>query len=116
MHGKCPRCRQGDMFVYPVSRVTRFYKMHDQCPVCGISLTPEPGFYQGAMYVGYAFTIAILVVTSIILYMLGDPSHWVYVITYVSLMLLLAPMNYRWSRVIYLYLFGGIKFDPNQAR
>ncbi|WP_424964423.1 DUF983 domain-containing protein [Ekhidna sp.] len=36
-------------------------KMHKKCPNCSQSLEPEPGFYTGAMYVSYAFQVAIII-------------------------------------------------------
>jgi hypothetical protein len=78
-------------------------------------LEPEPGFYQGAMYVGYGFTVAIIVIVSAILFALGNPSEWVYIGTVIAIMLLLVPLNYRYSRIVYLYLFGGIKFDASRS-
>lgn len=116
LHGKCPRCRQGDIFTYPVSKLQKFHRMNDYCPVCKVHFQPEPGFYQGAMYVGYAFTIAFLVAVSIVLYLLGNPSDWVYIITFIGLMIAFAPFNYRYSRIIYLYYFGGLKFDPTYKK
>ncbi|MBT1705246.1 DUF983 domain-containing protein [Fulvivirgaceae bacterium PWU20] len=87
--------------------------MHTECPVCELRLQPEPGFYQGAMYVSYAFTIAFLVVVSVVLYYFaGDPSEWVYIGVFITLMILLVPLNYRYSRILFLYLFGGIKYNP----
>lgn len=116
LKGKCPRCREGDMFSYPLKRLWKFNKMNDSCPHCGRRLEPEPGFYQGAMYVGYAFTIAAIVVISVLLYLLGNPSDTVYIVTVVAVMILLAPLNYRYSRIVYLYAFGGIKYDPTWSK
>lgn len=77
-----------------------------------MGLQPEPGFYQGAMYVGYAFTVAVIVAVTIVLYyFMGNPSEWVYIGTVITIMFLLVPLNYRYSRVVYLYLFGGIKYS-----
>jgi uncharacterized protein (DUF983 family) len=112
LQGKCPHCRQGDIFTYPVTKITQFNKMNERCPHCGIRLEPEPGFYQGAMYVGYGFTVAIMVIIGVLLYLLGDPSEWVYVGVVIGVMLLLVPLNYRFSRIVYLYMIGGIKYDP----
>jgi hypothetical protein len=84
--------------------------MNEMCPVCGVRLEPEPGFYQGAMYVSYGFTVAFIVVISAILYVLGDPSEWTYILTIIGFMILFIPWNYRYSRIIYLYLFGGLKY------
>ena len=112
LSGKCPRCRQGDMFAYPVTNLSKFNKMNEACPHCHVRLEPEPGFYQGAMYVGYAFTLAVTLIVGLILYFLGDPSEWVYIGTVIGIMLVLVPLNYRFSRIVYLYTFGGIRYDP----
>jgi uncharacterized protein (DUF983 family) len=117
LEGRCPKCRQGKMFMYPASNVLRFNSMNAECPHCGQKLQPEPGFYQGAMYVSYAFTLMFMIVISLILYYLaGDPSEWVYIGVVIAVMLLLVPLNYRYSRIVFLYLFGGIKYDPSLSK
>jgi uncharacterized protein (DUF983 family) len=118
LHGKCPRCRQGNIFAFSLSEnLFHFNKMNETCPHCEVRLEPEPGFYQGAMYVGYAITIACIVVVSMVLYFLaGNPSEWVYIGSVIGLMVLLIPINYRYSRILYLYMFGGIKYDAGYAR
>lgn len=111
LQGKCPQCRKGNMFTYSPANLSRFMVMNETCPHCGIRLEPEPGFYQGAMYVGYGITVACIAVIGVLLYLLWDPSEWTYVGISIAVMLLIAPLNYRYSRIIYLYLFGGIKYD-----
>jgi hypothetical protein len=90
--------------------------MNDTCPHCGVRLEPEPGFYQGAMYVGYAFTVAMIVIIGITLYVLSDPSEWVYIGTIIAVMGLAVPLNYRYSRIVYLFLFGGVRYDPRLSQ
>jgi hypothetical protein len=85
--------------------------MNETCPHCEVRLEPEPGFYQGAMYVGYGITIACIIIISTILYLSGHPSDRVYIGTVIGVMILLIPFNYRYSRILYLYFFGGIQFD-----
>ena len=75
LHGKCPQCREGDIFKYPVTKLSKFNVMNATCPHCGIGLEPEPGFYQGAMFVGYAFTVAVILIIGLLLYYLGDPPE-----------------------------------------
>ena len=116
LQGKCPHCHSGDIFTYPLSRVSKFNAMNKTCPHCGISLEPEPGFYQGAMYVGYAFTIAVIVIVGVVLYVLGDPSEWVYIGVTIGIMLLAVRLNYRYSRILYFYMFGGIKYNPRLSQ
>lgn len=116
LNGKCPRCREGEMFTDPATRLSRFNHMNHTCQHCGQRLEPEPGFYQGAMYVGYGFTMAVTILVSLVLYLSGDFSEWVYIGAVIGLMVLLIPWNYRYSRIVYLYAFGGIKYDPTLAR
>lgn len=112
LQGRCPRCREGKMFVYPATRLSKFNVMNERCPYCGVRLEPEPGFYQGAMYVGYGFTVAVLTIVGLLLYFTWDPSEWIYIGIIIGIMLLLAPLNYRYSRILYLYFFGGIRYAP----
>lgn len=117
LQGKCPRCRTGEMFSSPAYNIRRFADMNEVCPWCGVRLEPEPGFYQGAMYVGYAFSVAVIVGVGILLYFLaGDPNEWIYVGTVIAITFLIAPLNYRFSRILYLYWFGGLKYDAKLSR
>ena len=116
LQGKCPRCREGNIFTYPISRITKFNTMNMACPMCEVRLEPEPGFYQGAMYVGYGITIVCMLAISLILYYLFNPPDWVYMVSVIGFMLLIAPLNYRYSRIVYLYFFGGIGYDPEALR
>jgi uncharacterized protein (DUF983 family) len=116
LHGKCPRCRTGNLFSFPLSRISRFNVMNRKCAHCGVLFEPEPGFYQGAMFVGYAITVACIVVLATLLYVLWDPSEWVYAGVVVGFMVLIAPVNYRYSRILYLHFFGGIRFDSRHAQ
>lgn len=114
---KCPRCRKGDMFIHPATKLLHFNAMHEKCPYCKVRLQPEPGFYQGAMYVSYGFLIVVMLIISLILYYLaGDPSEWIYIGVVITVMIIIIPLNYRYSRVVYLYLLGGIKYDPNLSK
>lgn len=117
LQGKCPRCRKGNIFKYRLGeRFFHFNKMNETCPQCEVRLEPEPGFYQGAMYVGYGITMIIIILISIVLYVAGHPSEWVYTGTVIAVMILLIPLNYRYSRILYLYLFGGIGFDSRYTQ
>ncbi|MDF7814703.1 DUF983 domain-containing protein [Hymenobacter sp. YC55] len=91
--------------------------MPERCPVCQVAYEPEPGFYWGAMFVSYAFSVACFAVGGVLAYYLfNDPAVWVYVLLVTSLVLLSAPATLRYSRAIMLYLFGGIHFDSRYRR
>jgi hypothetical protein len=34
----------------------------------------------------------------------------------ITVMVILIPLNYRYSRILFLYLFGGIKYNPNLSK
>lgn len=115
--GKCPRCRQGDMFKYSLLHITKFSEMHDDCPHCGHHFEEEPGFFIGAMYVSYAFSVAILLNTVFVLYyVFGDPDLSVYLISVVAIAVLLFPFSFRYSRILYIYLFGSVKYHPEESK
>lgn len=109
---KCPRCRQGDMFAYPLYQVTKFDKMHKTCPHCNFVFDREPGFFDGAMYVSYVLSVGLFLSVGLVLYVVfGNPETWVYITTVVVLNILLIPSFFRYSRVLYLYLFGSVKYQ-----
>lgn len=79
--------------------------MPERCSECGQSFEPEPGFYTGAMYVNYGFTVILTGVTFLVLEVMLKVSAFVFFSLYVSVLLLIGPFLFRYSRVIYLYLF-----------
>jgi uncharacterized protein (DUF983 family) len=107
--GKCPHCHKGDIFKFPLSKISRFSVMNEVCANCGTSFIPEPGFYFGALYVSYAFTMVFFVGLWLTLYFLFDPASWVYLAAIVSACILFIPFNFRYSRILFLYWFGGTK-------
>lgn len=110
---KCPKCRKGSMFKYKNSQLNRnLFAANERCPHCGIKFEIEPGFFYGAMYISYAMSVAIILTTGFILYILGDPGVWVYIGTNITILILLMPFIFRYARVFMLYGFGGIQYEP----
>ncbi|WP_246164212.1 DUF983 domain-containing protein [Xanthovirga aplysinae] len=88
--------------------------MNKSCPHCGLVFEREPGFFIGAMYVSYAFIVAIFITVALVLnYGFGDPDLWVYIFSVLGVVLIFLPLIVRYSRVLYLNGFGGIKYDKN---
>ena len=107
LNGKCPRCRKGDMFISRAYDLRNFDKMYEYCPECGFKLEPEPGYYYGAMYVNYAFSVALFVVLgTLTFYVFDNPDIWVYATIIFSTVIILTPLLFRYSRIIYLHVFG----------
>jgi len=104
LHAKCPKCRRGNMFkgnMYSIGGNT----MHETCPRCGLHFEIEPGYFYAAMYVSYAFNVAEAVTIAMATYILTGnmESPWLYLALILGGCFLLAPLNYRYSRIILLY-------------
>lgn len=110
LHGRCPACREGDIFKHPVRRLTRFSEMHSQCPVCGAGFEPEPGFYFGSMFITYAFNVVIVVLAGVLFYYFLELPEWVFLATVVILAVGAMPFSFRMSRTLWLYWFGGLHY------
>jgi uncharacterized protein (DUF983 family) len=114
VNAKCPKCHEGDFFeTSNPYNLKKFDKMHKNCKVCNEDFEREPGFYYGAMYVSYAITVAFgvaLYVAMCVVFGFGDMT---YLITFASLQLLLMPIFYRTSRLIWANMF--IKYEPKQS-
>ncbi|MDU0371812.1 DUF983 domain-containing protein [Hymenobacter sp. ZK17L-C2] len=112
---RCPRCHEGQLFTHSAFNPVRFAEMPERCPVCSQAYEPEPGFYWGAMFISYAFSTAIMLVTGFLVYhLLHDPAVWVYVTSVAVAAVLLTPLSLRYSRTIMLYLFGGVQYQPRR--
>lgn len=112
LEARCPRCRQGKMFLFPNSKIARFSQMHTFCPVCKLRFEVEPGFFIGAMYVSYVMSLTVFTVVGISVYLLfQNPSFYYYIVAIPLVVLILLPLMYRYSRVLFLHIFGGIRYQ-----
>ena len=85
--------------------------MHERCPVCGLRFEREPGYFVGAMYIGYALMLP----PSVLIYLaLWRFSHWsanvILFCTFLAYLPLVAPVL-RIARVLWIYFDRGI--DPD---
>jgi uncharacterized protein (DUF983 family) len=113
-NGRCPRCRDGNIFKTSVFTFNNFTKMNPRCPNCNLDYEVEPGFFYGALYISYIFSVGIFAAVTIILFVFfDDPESKVYITTVIVLSIIFYPFNYRFSRIIYLHLFGRVKYDDS---
>lgn len=109
---KCPRCRNGNMFPFPVYNVRRMLDMNEHCPHCHLKFEIEPGYYYGAMYISYAMTCAIGIILGVILWKgFGDPDVNVYLCVILSSIFIFSPVTFRYSRVITSHIISPIRFE-----
>lgn len=112
LSGLCPRCRKGKVFQYPFYSLRHFDDMYEHCPHCGLRYEVEPGYFIGAMYVSYAISGGVaLFVGFLLFYFAGDPSGWTYSGIIAVLMIIIAPINFRLSRIIWLHYVAGIHYQ-----
>lgn len=110
---KCPACRRHDVFKtknpFDLKQVGA---MHTYCPACGSSNRVEPGFYFGAAYVSYILMVGLLMllVTGYYLFFGEIFDHfWRLMFTAASFALIITPVVFRYSRILFLYLFVPFK-------
>ena len=111
LNGLCPRCRKGKIFIKPFYSPRGFDEMYEYCPHCGLRYEVEPGYFVGAMYVSYAISGGVaLLIGFLLFYFGGDPEGWVYAAVVAPVMIVIAPINFRISRVVWLHYVAGINY------
>lgn len=108
---KCPKCRQGNMFQYNSFLPGKFDKVEEVCSHCGLRYESEPGFFTGAMYVSYALVVAVLITIFTALNILDLYTPILAIGLVVVSIVLLVPVFFRYSRVLFLHLFGNVQYD-----
>ncbi|MFT4603040.1 MAG: hypothetical protein ACI857_003227 [Arenicella sp.] len=111
--GTCPKCQETDLFKsknpYNLSKVM---EMNDECPNCGQSFRPEPGFYFGAMFVSYGLGVALFIATIVAILILAPETGPGWMFAWVlGVILISAPLSYRMSRKIWINFF--VKYEGN---
>lgn len=116
--GRCPRCREGKVFVTNKAYGKNNVKMHDNCPVCGQPTEIEVGFYYGTGYVSYALSIALLVASFVawkvligVTFSVDDNRIFYWMGCAFVLLLVLQPVIMRFSRILWLSWF--VSYDPD---
>jgi uncharacterized protein (DUF983 family) len=117
LHAKCPKCRRGDMFANKMYAFSS-QKMNEHCPHCGFKFEIELGYFYVAMFISYAFNVAQMITLAVATYLLtGSNNPWVYLAILFGCAFLLAPFNFRYSRVVLLYwLTPGVRYEPHRAK
>ena len=110
---RCPRCRTGRLFATGTFSFSRPFDMPPACPRCGQDYWPEPGFYYGAMFLGYI----IFSFPSLGLVML---LHWVLGLSMgasIGLLILACAVGfvYMFRVARSLWIHFNVRYDPAVA-
>ncbi len=108
---KCPQCREGKLFSVSVVSFKKLSDVNKKCSICEANFQSEPDFFYGAMYISYAFSVALVItVLTAINVLFAKPELWMYLTTMVIGNIVLMPLMLRYSKVIYLNLMGKLKY------
>ena len=79
--------------------------MNDNCPSCNVKFESEPGFFWGAMYFSYAYSVASFIIIGFFYFTFFDEYSlgW-YIGTVIAFTLLTSPMSFRMSRLLMMYI------------
>jgi uncharacterized protein (DUF983 family) len=105
LFNKCPRCGEGDFFITKSAYSLKFDKMNKACPHCGENLVPEPGFYQGALYMSYAFYVVFMLIYFFIFVNFFGEYLDYFLYSIIPVLILLTPLFYRMARRAWLAIF-----------
>jgi uncharacterized protein (DUF983 family) len=108
---KCPRCREGDQFRTPFSKL-KIYDMYERCPHCGLKYEQEPGFWWGAMYIGYALSSGALLITGVLCMAVFQLALWQTYLVILGVFSIGFLYNARLSRSIWLHLYND--YEPGE--
>ncbi|MGN6395112.1 MAG: DUF983 domain-containing protein [Mucilaginibacter sp.] len=115
LHTRCPRCRRGAMFSGGIYNFGS-NKIYKHCPHCNLHFEIEPGYFYAAMYISYAMNVFEGFVIAALTYLVSSntDSPGLYVGTIIGGLFVLSPINFRYSRVLLLYLMSPkINYQPH---
>jgi uncharacterized protein (DUF983 family) len=84
--------------------------MHPQCPACGLKYEREPGYFLGAMYIGYALALPLIAVLAIVIW---AATRWTWETLFFAVLLAfipVAPFIARLARVLWIHFDRSV--DP----
>ena len=117
IYGKCPKCHEGDFFKYGFTfNPSKITKLHENCCNCGLKYMMEPSFFYGAMYVNYGITVAISVLVFLIAKLGFDLTLLSSFLTVLAALVLLAPINLRLSRILWINFFVNYKKEVRSEK
>lgn len=99
---RCPCCLTGKVF-------RSLWRMHTECPRCGVSFEREPGFFYGAMYFSYGIGLVLAAPLSILLFLKGFSEPIIFAGA-IGQLAIISPLLFRYSRVAWMHFDQRI--DP----
>ena len=115
LFNKCPKCHMGSFWATNNPIKNMFFSTEYSCKTCencSLAYELETGFWYGAMYVSYALSVAIMVLFwTLTNFFYPQINIFNEILIIVTAILLVSPLNYHLSRLIWINFF--VKYIPN---
>jgi ABC-2 type transport system ATP-binding protein len=105
---RCLRCGEGQMF-------HGLFRMHPECPACGLKFEREPGYFLGAIYINYAATVICMLAGFFAFDHFMRLSLTSQIIVWSSFGVVFPMLFYRFSKSLWLcldYFFSPVEEAP----
>ena len=89
--------------------------MYERCSHCDLKYEMEPAFWYGSMYAAYGFAVALSVSLFVATEVLFNLTLTEYLIYNGIALVLLIPLIWRLSRLIWINLFVSYKKDYDEV-
>ena len=93
---------------------------NEYCSECHLRFEREPGYFYVSMFISYAMNVAEMISICVGAYILGAQltfeNMWLYIGIIIAAVVMFAPFNYRYSRVMLLHwLTPGLGYVPEKS-
>ena len=107
---RCPKCNKGRFYESHPYNLKKMGEVKKECNHCNLKYDMEPGFFQGSYYVSYGLGVALFVAIFILkMLILPELAYLSTLILMVVVLLILAPLLFSLSKIIWINLF--VNFD-----
>lgn len=115
LFNKCPKCHEGDFLKEKnMLKLHKAFDINQNCATCGLKYMMEPSFFYGAMYVNYALTVGVAIITFAIATLFFNLTLVESFIPIVVVLLFTAPFSIRFPRIIWINFF--VKYNPDSKK
>lgn len=115
LNNKCPRCNEGDFYVEKsVWSFKNLLKLYENCSNCDLKYMMEPSFFFGAMFVNYALSVAIGIMTFVLAKVVLGLSINQSFVSIIAALILFTPISLRLARLIWINIF--VTYNKNHLK
>ena len=90
----------------------KFTEIKTLCSNCGLIYEMEQGFWYGAMYISYAFGVAIAIPIMVTLSYMTELKIYEISLIIMFVLIVSMPILFRYSRIVWLHIF--VRYDKKK--